>query len=91
MYQVFEIGRMYKVITTEGAKVIKIGNDEPILSKDEVLKELCRAIVEIEQQGCLISSVVELTPYRETPRVAFRNTKEYREAKRNTKKENNND
>ena len=48
---------------------------------DGVLFELCCAISAIEAEGHIITSVVELCEDGSTPRVAFRNTKEYRAAK----------
>lgn len=48
---------------------------------DGVLFELCCAVNATEAKGHIVTSVVELCEDGSTPRVAFRNTKEYRAAK----------
>lgn len=49
--------------------------------KEQVLLELCRAIVALERRGVIVTSVQELSADGHRPRVAFRQSKQYQKAK----------
>ncbi len=49
--------------------------------KEQVLLELCRAIVALERKGVIVTSVQELSADGHRPRVAFRQSKQYQKAK----------
>ena len=50
-----------------------------------VLYYLCKRIVDLENAGYLVCGVTELNPDGSHPKVAFRNTKEYKRAKKEYK------
>ena len=52
------------------------------MSDSFVLLNLCRAIIELENRGYIISSVTRVEADGTHPKVRFRDTKEYRYAKK---------
>lgn len=68
---------LFRVNTTTQSHIVYVKSDE----KENILLDLCRAIVKIERSGDIVTSVQELSEDGRHPRVAFRNTKEYRKAK----------
>lgn len=74
----FDMNSVFCIKTGMSKKLVVI--DEG-LNKSETLIELCKRVVELEDKGYMVSSVTELNPDGTTPRVKFRNTKEYKEAK----------
>lgn len=87
MYKVLDNNeRLFQIKFLTGTRKTVLINEKscrevPDKEYDGVLFELCCAISEIEAEGHIITSVVELCEDGNTPRVAFRNTKEYRAAK----------
>lgn len=81
-YEIMDMCRMYRVATQTGMKVVRIGDGEAVLYKSDIFAALCAAIAEIEAAGNLVSGVVELCSDGSKPRVAYRNSKEYGEAKK---------
>lgn len=87
MYKVLDNNeRLFQIKFLTGTRKTVLINEKscrevPDKEYDGVLFELCCAISEIEAEGHIITSVVELCEDGSTPRVAFRNTKEYRAAK----------
>lgn len=78
--QVFDMHNVFCITTEASKKIVVI--DERISSKREVLFQLCLRIAELESKGFLVSHVNELLPDGTRPRIRFRRTKEYSEAKR---------
>ena len=74
--------RLYKVKTTTDCFLVIVGKGCREMTKRTELFELCRSIVELESEGRIITAVTALAPDGSTPRVAFRNTSEYRRAKK---------
>ena len=87
MYKVLDNNeRLFQIKFLTGTRKTVLINEKscrevPDKEYDGVLFELCCAISEIEAEGHIITSVVELCEDGNTPRVAFRNTKEDRAAK----------
>lgn len=87
MYKVLDNNeRLFQIKFLTGTRKTVLINEKscrevPDKECDGVLFELCCAISAIEAEGHIITSVVELCEDGSTPRVAFRNTKEYRAAK----------
>lgn len=87
MYKVLDNNeRLFQIKFLTGTRNTVLINEKscrevPDKECDGVLFELCCAISAIEAEGHIITSVVELCEDGSTPRVAFRNTKEYRAAK----------
>lgn len=74
----FDMNSVFCINTGASKKLVVIDEN---LNKSETLLELCKRIVELEYKGYMVSGVTELNPDGTTPRVKFRNTKEYKEAK----------
>lgn len=70
---------LYVVNTATNSFIVYIPMRE--YSEGEALKSLCRAIVRLEREGRIITSVQKLYPDGHRPRVAFRKTAEYKQAK----------
>lgn len=86
MYKILENERLFQVKFLTGTKKTILIDEKtcrkvPDKELDAILFELCCAISVIEAKGHIITSVVELCDDGSTPRVAYRNTKEYRKAK----------
>ena len=87
MYKVLDNNeRLFQIKFLTGTRKTVLINEKscrevPDKEYNVVLFELCCAISAIEAEGHIITSVVELCEDGSTPRVAFRNTKEYRAAK----------
>lgn len=56
----------------------------------EVFSEMCRAIVDIEHHGHVVSAVYQFSEDGSVNRVSYRSSKAYRLAKRQTPSANNN-
>lgn len=78
--QMFDMNNVF-CISTEASKKIVVINGA-VQTKSNVLFRLCKRIVELEEEGYLISGVVELRPDGTRPRIKFRRTKEYAAAKK---------
>lgn len=70
---------LYVVNTATNSFIIYIAMRE--YCEGEVFKNLCRAIVRLEREGRIITSVQKLYPDGHRPRVSFRKTAEYKQAK----------
>lgn len=87
MYKVLDNNeRLFQIKFLTGTRKTVLINEKscrevPDKECDGVLFELCCAVNAIVAEGHVITSVVELCKDGSTPRVAFRNTKEYRAAK----------
>ena len=87
MYKVLDNNeRLFQIKFLTGTRKTVLINEKscrevPDKELNTVLFELCCAISAIEAEGHIITSVVELCEDGSTPRVAFRNAKEYRAAK----------
>lgn len=78
--QMFDMNNVF-CISTEASKKIVVINGT-VQTESNVLFRLCKRIVELEEEGYLISGVVELRPDGTRPRIKFRRTKEYAAAKK---------
>lgn len=78
--QMFDMNNVF-CISTEASKKIVVINGA-VQTESNVLFRLCKRIVELEEEGHLISGVVELCPDGTRPRIKFRRTKEYAAAKK---------
>ena len=78
--QMFDMNNVF-CISTEASKKIVVINGA-VQTESNVLFRLCKRIVELEEEGHLISGVVELCPDETRPRIKFRRTKEYAAAKK---------
>lgn len=78
--QMFDMNNVF-CISTEASKKIVVINGA-VQTESNVLFRLCKRIVELEEEGYLISGVVELRPDGTRPRIKFRRTKEYAAAKK---------
>ena len=87
MYKVLDNNeRLFQIKFLTGTRKTVLINEKscrevPDKECDGVLFELCCAVNATEAKGHIVTSVVELCEDGSTPRVAFRNTKEYRAAK----------
>lgn len=72
---------LFTVNTTTTSYIVHVATDN-FYDKEQVMKELCRAIVAIERQGHIVTSAQELHADGHRPRVAFRQSKQYQEAKK---------
>lgn len=79
----FDMNNVFCVTTEASKKIVII--DEDFISKNMVLYYLCERIVDLENAGYLVCGVTELNPDGSHPKVAFRNTKEYKKAKKEYK------
>lgn len=70
---------LYVVNTATNSFIVYIAMRE--YCESEALKNLCRAVVRLEREGRIITSVQKLYPDGHRPRVAFRQTAEYKQAK----------
>lgn len=73
--------RLYRVKTTTDCFLVVVGKGKTNMSDKAVLTELCRCIVDLESEGRIITGVTALYPDGYSPRVAYRNSREYRRAK----------
>ena len=71
---------LFQINTETSAYIVHIATAN-MYDKNEVLLELCRAIVNLERQGAIVCSVQEMHPDGHRPRVAFRQSKQYKMAK----------
>lgn len=78
--QMFDMHNVFCISTGASKKIVVINGDEQ--TKSNALFQLCKRIVELEEEGYLISGVVELCPDGTRPRIKFRRTKEYATAKK---------
>lgn len=87
MYKVLDNNeRLFQIKFLTGTRKTVLINEKscrevPDKECDGVLFELCCAVNAAAAEGHVVTSVVELCEDGSTPRVAFRNTKEYRAAK----------
>ena len=58
--------------------VVELKEDD----KSNTMTDLCKAIVEIEQSGHVVSGVYRLTESSSGQRVSYRSSKAYKEAKK---------
>lgn len=72
---------LFVVNTTTTSYIIHVATDN-FYDKEQVMKELCRAIVAIERQGYIVTSAQELHADGHRPRIAFRQSKQYQKAKK---------
>lgn len=79
----FDMNNVFCIATEASKKIVVF--DEDFTSKNVVLYYLCKRIVDLENAGYLVCGVTELNPDGSHPKVAFRNTKEYRRAKKEYK------
>lgn len=91
MYEIKEMEQVFRVkFVTGNARIVVIDADNPnekFMSDSFVLLNLCRAIIELENKGHIISSVTRVEADGTHPKVKFRNTKEYRYAKKHLSQE----
>ena len=79
----FDMNNVFCITTAASKKIIIV--DGEFASKEMVLYRLCERIVDMENAGYLVCGVTELNPDGSHPKVAFRNTKEYKKAKKEYK------
>ena len=79
----FDMNNVFCVTTATSKKIIIVEGE--FTSKEMVLYRLCERIVDMENAGYLVCGVTELKPDGSHPKVAFRNTKEYKKAKKEYK------
>ena len=77
--KMYDMNNVFCLSTEAGKKIVVM--DEHIYEKSDVLYQLCKQIVSLENQGFAVSGAVELLPDGSRPRVKFRRTKEYAAAK----------
>lgn len=70
---------LFIVNTTTNAFIVYAATD--ICQENEELMELCKAIVRLEREGRIVTSVQKLYPDGHRPRVSYRGTKEYKMAR----------
>lgn len=81
MYEITPVdGRLFAVKTTTRTYFVHVvlGN---VASKTALMLELCRAIVHIEREGAIVTSVQQVTADGHRPRVSYRQSREYKQAK----------
>lgn len=72
---------LFVVNTTTTSYIVHVAADK-FYDKEQILLELCRAIVAIERQGHIVTSAQELHADGHHPRIAFRQSKQYQQAKK---------
>ncbi len=70
---------LYVVNTTTNSYVVYVSMKE--FRENEALEDLCRAIVRLEREGRIVTSVQKLYPDGHRPRVTYRKTAAYKRAK----------
>ena len=82
MYNIIPVnGRLFAVNTTTQSYFVHVVLDS-IVSKEEIMRELCRAVVCVEREGAIVTSVHEVTADGRRPRVAYRQSQEYKLARK---------
>lgn len=82
MYEIIPVdGRLFAVNTTTKTYYVRVMLDN-IASKTDLMLELCRAVVHIEREGAIVTSVQEVTPDGHRPRVSYRQSQEYKKAQK---------
>lgn len=71
---------LFMVDTSTSSYIVHVVTDD-LYDKEQVLLELCRAIVSLEKKGAIVTSVQEICVDGRRPRVAFRQSKAYKKAK----------
>lgn len=79
--QMFDMHNVF-CISTEVDKKIVVVNGGAVSDGSNVIFQLCRKIVELEDDSYVVTGVVELCPDGSRPRIKFRRTKEYAAAKK---------
>ena len=86
MYEIKEMEQVFRVkFVTGNARIVVVDTNNPnekIMCESFVLLNLCRAIIELENRGYIISSVTRVEADGTHPKVRYRDTKEYRYAKK---------
>lgn len=82
MYNIISMNEpgLFSVNTTTTAYIVHIGT-KTVEEQQQTMLELCRAIVQIERSGAIVTSVQKIYPDGHRPRVAFRRLPEYKKAK----------
>ena len=87
MYEIIPVdGRLFAVNTTTKTYYVRVMLDN-IASKTDLMLELCRAVVHIEREGAIVTSVQEMTPDGHRPRVSYRQSQEYKKAQKEPKRD----
>lgn len=81
--KIFDLNAAF-IVSTESRKFLVVIDNCNIES--DILFQLCKRIVTLEDEGCVVTGVVRILSDGTRPRVAFRGTKEYKSAKRNAHK-----
>lgn len=81
--KIFDLNAAF-IVSTESRKFLVVIDNCNIES--DILFQLCKRIVTLEDEGCVVTGAVRLLSDGTRPRVAFRGTKEYKSAKRNAHK-----
>lgn len=82
MYNIIPVnGRLFAVNTTTQSYFVHVVLDS-IVSKEEIMRELCQAVVCVEREGAIVTSVHEVTADGRRPRVAYRQSQEYKLARK---------
>lgn len=86
MYEIKEMEQVFRVkFVTGNARIVVVdtnNSNEKFMCESFVLLNLCRAIIELENKGYIISSVTRVEADGTHPKVRYRDTKEYRYAKK---------
>ena len=82
MYEIISMNEpgLFSVNTTTTAYIVHIST-KTVEDQQQTMAELCRAIVQIERNGAIVTSVQKIYPDGHRPRVAFRRLPEYKKAK----------
>lgn len=87
MYEIIPVdGRLFAVNTTTKTCYVRVMVDT-IANKADLMLELCRAIVHIERAGAIVTSVQEVTADGHRPRVSYRQSREYKQAQKEPKRD----
>lgn len=87
MYEIIPVdGRLFAVNTTTKTCYVRVMVDT-IANKADLMLELCRAIVRIERAGAIVTSVQEVTADGHRPRVSYRQSREYKQAQKEPKRD----
>ena len=81
--KIFDLNAAF-IVSTESRKFLVVIDNCNIES--DILFQLCKRIVTLEDEGCVVTGVVRILSDGTRPRVAFRGTMEYKSAKRNAHK-----
>ena len=79
--QMFDMCNVFCISTEAGKKIVVI-NGGAVSNRSNVIFLLCKKIVELEDDGCVVTGAVDLCPDGSRPRIKFRRTKEYAAAKK---------